>query len=85
MRRPGEINVRDGTDRALFVPPLFAAVLEAPGLGVAPHVGPAVSAGNIEEGDALERRALGQVQGNAITLRGGGGRERDRFRLKLPD
>ena len=42
-----------------------------PGLdrGVAPHVGPAVCAGDVEESDALELGALRQHKGLSVTLK----------------
>ena len=36
--------------------------------GVSPHVGPAMSAGDVEEGDTLQLRPISQLERLSITL-----------------
>ena len=73
-RRQINVSDPDGADGVCRVPrailPLLPLLLldEPPRLRVPPHVGAAVRRGDIEERDALEGRAVGQVQLDAITL-----------------
>ena len=57
---------------ALTLPSLLGLLSEAFALlaagGVAPEVGASVDAGDVQDSDALQGRAIGQVKGDAITL-----------------
>ena len=68
----GGRSVRDLLAHAVVVPPL---------LGLAPQVGAAVHAGNVEDGDALQGR-VAEIQDDPITLQRETERERQRGRQR---
>lgn len=67
-------GVRDGAGRHPLRSLLAHAVVVPPLLGLAPQVGAAVHAGNVEHGDALQG-GVAEVQDDAVALRGKSGEE----------